>query len=161
MADVYRHLTAFRELLHPSRHADTNGDIPRQDRKMTLIDSRTIRYLLVEGKSLSDELLQTRVEGRRPDAPIDRVVENTDAIPHVHIDYAASDEDVDQSHLVLVDLEEDGPDADSAAHGIGADEDLRLIPVVLITTSREGKDTIDASRTFLCVKRRGSDTPKR
>lgn len=100
----------------------------------------TVRVLLVEDNPVDARATLKAAERLRLDHAIDLVTDGETALEHLHRDPIAGE----RPDMVLLDLNLPGKDGRDVLREIKGDEQLRRIPVLVLTTSSEDADIIGA-----------------
>jgi two-component system response regulator len=109
---------------------------------------KTVEILLVEDSDDDAELTMRALRKKRLANQVHRVKDGAEALEFLFStgDYATSRADASAPRVVLLDLKLPKVDGLEVLRRIKADERTRMIPVVVLTSSREDRDLIESYR---------------
>lgn len=105
---------------------------------------RKRRFLLVEDNDAHAKLVMLQLRGRADGLVVDRVVDGEQALAYLRCEGAYADRE--RPDVILLDLRLPRLDGHEVLRQLKADQNLRSIPVVVLTTSQAEKDVAQAYR---------------
>lgn len=109
-----------------------------------MIDQAPLHLLLVEDDDAHAMIVQRGVRGAGTRATLDRVCDGIEAIAYVR--QQGEYRDRKRPGVILLDLKLPRMDGHSVLRVLKADDEFKLIPVVVLTTSDADRDVLEAYR---------------
>lgn len=102
------------------------------------MNAKSIRFLLVEDNNAHAKLVMLQLRDAQAGVVVDWVTDGSEALDYLYRrgDYA----DRPRPDVILLDLKLPKVDGHEVLHQIKSDEQLRLIPVIVLTTSAAESD---------------------